>query len=74
MFANDDTRMYTPWSINSAMDKLFLLTDNPSNSIGKISDWTDKTIDRIIDIVMNNNQEWLRSDDYRSKVAESKYD
>lgn len=74
VFANDDTRMYTPWSINSAMDKLFLLTDNPSNSIGKISDWTDKTIDRIIDIVMNNNQEWLRSDDYRSKVAESKYD
>jgi len=41
---------------------------------GKISDWTDGTIDRICDILEGNGQQWLRMDkDYRKHTRENKY-
>ena len=73
-FANDHTRMYIPWSKVDALNKLNLAIYNPSRHIGKISDWTDKTIDRICDILEGKGEQWLRmSTDYRNHTRESKY-
>jgi hypothetical protein len=45
--------------------------------MGKISDWTDGTIDRICDILeepLGKGRQWLRMDtDYRKHTHESKY-
>jgi hypothetical protein len=73
-FANDHTRMYIPWSIDDAITKLHELLRNPHHNMGKISDWTDKTIDRVCDILQGKGEEWLRmSTDYRKHTRESKY-
>jgi len=73
-FANDHTRLYIPWSIDSAVDMIIAHLDNPSPRMGKISDWTDGTIDRMLDIMQGNGEQWLRSGNrYRDHVAESKY-
>lgn len=73
-FANDHTRMYVPWSKIDALTKLENAVFNPSRHIGKISDWTDKTIDRICDILEGKGEEWLRmSTDYRKHTKEAKY-
>jgi hypothetical protein len=73
-FANDHTRMYIPWSIEDALNKLNLAIHNPNRNMGKISDWTDKTIDRICDILEGKGEEWLRmSTDYRKHTKEAKY-
>ncbi len=46
----------------------------PHANQGKISDWTDGTIDRICDILEGNGQQWLRMDkDYRKHTRENKY-
>jgi len=73
-FANDYTRLYTPWSKSDAMDKVMEALEAPNVHMGKISDWTNGTIDRMIDIMQGNGQQWLRSGNrYRDHVAESKY-
>jgi hypothetical protein len=73
-FANDHSRMYVPWSKVDALNKLENAIFNPSRHIGKISDWTDKTIDRICDILEGKGEQWLRmSTDYRNHTRESKY-
>ena len=42
--------------------------------IGKISDWTSYTIDRYIDIMNGNGEQWRRDDNrYRDHVATRKY-
>jgi len=72
-FANDNKRMYIPWSLDDVEDKLNYLLTEPYRQ-GKISDWTDKTIDRICDILEGKGEEWLRmSTDYRKHTKESKY-
>jgi hypothetical protein len=74
IFANDHTRMYVPWSKEDAMSKLYNLIYAQHNDIGKISDWTDATIDRYIDIMQGNGEQWRRdSNRYRDHVAEKKY-
>jgi hypothetical protein len=74
IFANDHTRMYVPWSVQDAMDKLQPLLDAPHKDLGKISDWTSATIDRYIDIMQGNGEQWRRdSNRYRDYVAETKY-
>jgi len=74
VFANDHTRMYVPWSVQDAMDKLGPLLEAPHKDIGKISDWTSSTIDRYIDIMQGNGEQWRRdSNRYRDYVAETKY-
>jgi hypothetical protein len=73
-FANDETRMYVPWSGRDAMNKLKTLLTKPSPSIGQISDWTDGTIDRMIDIMTGRGEQWRRDGKhYRTPVSESKY-
>jgi len=73
-FANDYTRLYTPWSIDDAINKLITLLQVPHANMGKISDWTDKTIDRTVDIMEGKGEQWLRmSTDYRKHLRESKY-
>jgi glycosyltransferase involved in cell wall biosynthesis len=73
-FANDASRLYVPWSIDDALDKLEKLLKKPSENMGKISDWTDLTIDRICDIIEGKGEKYLRmSTDYRKHNRESKY-
>ena len=73
-FANDHTRLYMPWSKRDAIDKIKMSLHKPHGNQGKISDWNDGTIDRMIDIMQGNGEEWLRSGNrYRDYVAESKY-
>ena len=73
-FANDATRLYVPWSLDDAIDKLSLALGYPHKNQGKISDWTDGTIDRIVDILEGNGESWRRmSTDYRKHTHESKY-
>jgi hypothetical protein len=73
-FANDHTRLYTPWSVEDATIKLFNMLHAPSKNQGAISDWNDKTIDRICDIMEGNGEQWLRmSTDYRKHTRENKY-
>ena len=74
IFANDHTRMYVPWSVQDAMNKLQPLLDAPHKDLGKISNWTSATIDRYIDIMQGNGEQWRRdSNRYRDYVAETKY-
>jgi hypothetical protein len=75
-FANDYTRLYTPWSVEDAAIKLFNMLHKPKNQ-GVISDWNNGTIDRILDIMeepLGKGLKWLRMDtDYRKHTRESKY-
>jgi len=74
IFANDQTRMYVPWSVEDAMNKLAPLLTNAHKDLGKISDWTSATIDRYIDIMQGNGEQWRRDTNrYRDYVAETKY-
>ena len=73
-FANDYDRLYVPWSIDDAMNKLWGLVQQPHRNMGKISAWTDGTIDRVIDILEGKGESWRRmSTDYRKHTHESKY-
>lgn len=73
-FANDADRLYIPWNKEDAITKLGKLLEQPHPNMGKISDWTDKTIDRTLDIMLGNGEEWLRvGADYRKYTSESKY-
>jgi hypothetical protein len=74
VFANDHARMYIPWSLEDLTIKLTTLLLAPHKDIGKISNWTDKTIDRICDIIEGKGEQWLRmSTDYRKHTKETKY-
>lgn len=74
IFANDHTRMYIPWSLDDAFDKLVDLINSPHKDIGKISNWTDGTIDRYIDIMQGNSEQWRRDTNrYRDFISEKKY-
>ena len=73
-FSNDHTRLYVPWSLEDAMKKLWTLLHDPHQNQGRISDWTNGTIDRICDILEGNGEQWLRmSTDYRKHTHESKF-
>ena len=73
-FANDHDRLYVPWSIEDALDKLEKLLKKPHANMGKISDYNNGTIDRIIDVLEGNVDKYLRmSTDYRKYTRESKY-
>jgi hypothetical protein len=73
-FANDHERLYVPWSIEDALNKLEPLLASPHKNMGKISDHTDKTIDRIVDIMEGTGEQYLRmSSDYRKYSREAKF-
>ena len=74
VFANCHERMYVPWSKDDAINKLQKLLEQPHKDMGKISDWTSATIDRYVDIMMGNGEQWRRDTNrYRDYVAERKY-
>lgn len=73
-FANDHERLYIPWSITDAINKLEKLLEQPHPSMGRISDYNNGTIDRICNILEGNGQSMLRmTTDYRKHTRESKY-
>jgi hypothetical protein len=73
-FANDPERLYVPWSTDDAFNKLTGLLNRPHHNMGLISDWNDKTIDRILDIVTGFGESWNRAGNrYRDHVSEAKY-
>jgi len=73
-FANDPDRLYVPWSIDDAFNKLELLLDNPHHNMGLISAWNNGTIDRIVDIITGEGEQWNRAGNrYRDHVAHEKY-
>jgi nicotinamidase-related amidase len=74
IFANDYERMYIPWSIEDAITKLDNLLKKPHPNMGKISNWTNGTIDRICDIIEGKGEQWRRDiNNYRKRLTEKKY-
>ena len=74
VFANDHERLYVPWSIDDAINKLDNLLKKAHPNMGKISDWNDGTIDRICDILEGKGENWRRDNfDYRKHTREAKY-
>lgn len=73
-FANDNQRLYVPWSIDDAIDKLHPLLRDPHHKQGQIAKYNDGTIDRICDILEGKGEQYLRmSTDYRKHTREAKY-
>lgn len=73
-FANDEERLYIPWSLTDAMKKLTNLLVKSHSRQGQISNWTDGTIDRICDIIEGRGEQWRRMDtNYRQHTRASKY-
>jgi glycosyltransferase involved in cell wall biosynthesis len=73
-FANDPNRLYVPWSIDDAYHKMQNLLQAPHHNMGLISDWNNGTVDRVIDIMSNNGEQWRRDTNrYRDHTAEAKY-
>jgi glycosyltransferase involved in cell wall biosynthesis len=73
-FSNDHTRLYVPWSIDDAIEKLEKLLKKPSDKMGQISDHNNGTIDRILNIMQGGGENMLRmSTDYRKHTREGKY-
>ena len=73
-FANDPNRLYVPWSIDDAYHKLQNLLRGPHHNMGLISDWNNGTVDRIVDIISGQGEQWNRAGNrYRDHVAHEKY-
>jgi hypothetical protein len=73
-FADDPNRLYVPWSIDDAFHKLENLLTAPHHNMGLISDWTDGTVDRIVDILEGSGEQWNRAGNrYRGHVSKAKY-
>jgi glycosyltransferase involved in cell wall biosynthesis len=76
-FANDPDRLYIPWSLDDAENKLYNLLKRPHHNQGLISDWNDGTVDRVLDIITSSDPTqsiWYRGDNrYRDHVAPAKY-
>jgi hypothetical protein len=73
-FANDHERLYVPWSLDDAVQKLIPLLRHPHKNMGRISDYNDGTIDRICDILEGKGEHMLRmTKDYRKHLAPAKY-
>jgi len=73
-FANDPDRLYVPWSLDDAFAKLNNLLAVPHHNMGLISDWNNGTIDRVVDIMQGQGEQWNRAGNrYRDHVATAKY-
>jgi glycosyltransferase involved in cell wall biosynthesis len=73
-FANDAECLYIPWSTVDADTKLIKMLNKPRENLGKLSDWTNGTIDRCLDIMLGESGKWYRGGiRYRNHVTESKY-
>jgi hypothetical protein len=81
VFANNGNHLYVPWSIEDAQDKLTKMFNSIDNNdlsaynIGKISDYQNGTIDRTLDVLEGNGEQWARNDwGFRKHVAKAKYE
>lgn len=73
-FADDPNRLYVPWSIDDAYHKLENLLQELHHNSGLISNWNDGTVDRVVDILEGNGEEWNRvGNRYRDHVSQAKY-
>jgi hypothetical protein len=73
-FANDPNRLYVPWSIDDAYHKMQNLLHDKHHNVGLISDWNNGTIDRTIDIMTGQGEQWNRAGSrYRDHAAHEKY-
>ena len=73
-FSNDPNRLYVPWSIDDAYHKMQNLLREPHHNMGLISDWNNGTIDRVIDIMQGQGEQWNRAGNrYRDHTAHEKY-
>ena len=73
-FANDHSRLYVPWSIEDALNKLEILLTWQHPRMGQISDRNNGTIDRVLDIMQGNGEDMLRMGvDYRKHTREGKF-
>jgi hypothetical protein len=73
-FANDPDRLYIPWSMDDAVAKLNTLLFDPHPRMGRISDWNDGTVDRVVDILEGKGEQWNRAGNrYRDHVSGAKY-
>jgi glycosyltransferase involved in cell wall biosynthesis len=76
-FANDHERVYVPWSLDDAEEKLWNLLKRAHPNQGRISDWTNSTVDRIVDIITASDPtttKWYRGGNrYRDHAAPAKY-
>jgi hypothetical protein len=60
--------------MDDVLDKLTPLLQSPHHNQGLISNWTDGTVDRIVDILEGKGEQWNRAGNrYRDHVSESKY-
>jgi hypothetical protein len=77
VFANNAKNMYIPWSIDDAATKLENMFARPASfATGAVSDWQNGTIDRTLDIFLEENdyKQWARNtNDYRKYIAKAKY-
>jgi hypothetical protein len=75
LFAHDPNRLYIPWSEDDPFNKLSLLLDRPHHNTGLVSDWNNKTAERIIDVLIDaENSKWNRhSSKYRNNILPAKY-
>jgi hypothetical protein len=73
-FANDSERLYIPWSQQDATNKLIALLNAPHRNMGKISTWTSRTMDRILDVMLGKGEQWRRDGiRYRDNTSVNKY-
>lgn len=74
-FANNHKIMYTPWSLDHAVERLTEIFANPTDyNMSPLADYADKAIDRTLDILEGKGEEWARNTlDYRKHVAVPKY-
>jgi len=81
VFANNANHLYVPWSIQDATEKLKRMQEAVDNdtldqyNIGKISDYQNGTVDRTVDIMIGDGEQWGRNDwGFRKHVAKNKYE
>jgi hypothetical protein len=81
VFANNGNHLYVPWSMDDAVEKLSRMFTDIENkdlnrySIGKISDYQDGTINRTLDVLEGNGEQYARNGwDFRKHVAQKKYE
>jgi hypothetical protein len=73
-FANDPNRLYVPWSIDDAYHKMQNLLREPHHNMGLIAAWNDGTVDRVVDIITGEGEQWNRAGPrYRDHVSHEKY-
>ncbi len=75
MFANDHDRLYIPWSIEDASQKLHKLLQQPHPDIGNISHYNDGAIKRTLEIMQLEKKSlcYRSKKDYRNYLNIIKY-